>query len=283
MINKVVKISLASLLFVLSANSYAEDNGAPVGNFEFAIQKTSYNYWGNTYTPWKGFRFATSVSNAVGDSNAVQVDFKAFDTYDKGDNGEYPVFGMSGTVHYIWKMESYDLGVFSGLHAGNGFYDYGTDMNLFLGGEARTDLTDSVSLHGQLGLLKNKKSYYPYAGNIKFGQAVLTGFVTDDFKLEASLGAIMGALGDDSNEKANTRIMGLRAEYGFLKSLSAFADVSFTKDSGYWSDSDYNTKTAAIGVNYAFGAGSLKARHDKGSSMKPMNFDVISWLRMDGY
>jgi hypothetical protein len=36
-------------------------------------------------------------------------------------------------------------------------------------------------------------------------------------------------------------------------------------------------------LNFGFGADSLKARHQAAPAMKPMNFDAISWLRIDGY
>jgi hypothetical protein len=283
MINRMAKLALVTAICAVSANSYADQAGATVGNFQFALQQTEYDYWGSSYTPWKGFSLGGSISNPVGDSNAVQVDFKGFNLADKDDDGYYAVHALSGAAHYIWKRGSYDVGAFGGVLMTNGYYGSGTDMNLFLGGEGRTDLTDSISLHGQLGFLENQKSYYEYTGSVYFGQAVVSGFVGNNLLLEASLGFIYGGVGDDSGEDAETHTWGVRAEYGFLKSLSGFIAVSGHQDNDHWRDSDFDTMSVALGVNYGFGADSLKARHQAAPAMKPMNFDAISWLRVDGY
>jgi hypothetical protein len=283
MINGTVKVTLVAAICAVSANSMADTASNTVGNFQFALQQTEYDYWGSSYTPWKGFSLGGSISNPVGEKNAIQVDFKGFNLADKDDDGYYPIHALSGAAHYIWKRDSYDLGAFGGVLMTNGYYGSGTDMNLFIGGEARTNLAGSLSLHGQLGMLENQKSYYEYIDSVYFGQAVLTGFVGNNLLLEGSLGFIYGGVGDDSGEDAKTHTWGVRAEYGFLKSLSGFVSVSGHKDDDHWKSSDYDTVAIAVGVNYGFGADSLKARHQAAPAMKPMNFDAISWLRIDGY
>ena len=282
MSNKTRKVALAAAVCALSAGVYAEQSGT-VGQFEMAIQETEYDYWGDSYTPWRGFRVAGSSSAPVTANHAVQVDFKGFNVADKSDNGYYPVHGLSGAAHFIWDMEAVDLGVLAGALATNGYYSSGSDINLFYAGEARTGFTDSVSLHGQVGVLENRKSYYRYNGTVTFGQAVVTGFVGNNLMLEGTLGIIKGGVGDTHGEDAKTHTWGARAEFGFLKSLSAFIDVSGHKDDDHWKNSNFDTVTTSIGLNFGFGAESLKARHHAAPAMKPMNFDAISWLRIDGY
>ena len=256
------------------------------GGFYLEASGSGSNYlllsegWTSAYNPWLGFGGAAGAVLHLGGNMSAQVDLKSWSVGDSSGPNEYTTFGTLADAHLNWTFGHFNAGVFGGLLATNGYYDAGRDFDVLGGVEGQMQVSDMVTLDGQIGFVKNVSSYYPFT-QVAFGQAGVRVFPTDNLKLEGAIGAVAGQIGDSSGENAATITLNAEAEYRFDQTpYSVFARFSGYDDTrGLGSTGT----TVSIGARLNLDGLTLKQSNATGATHKLMDMSTISWLRLDGY
>jgi hypothetical protein len=170
-------------------------------------------------------------------------------TYADSDGGDTTT--ISGTGHFNAKLGDNLLGGFAGV-------SHAEDSTLWaLGGEGQAKLGAATTLYGQLGYgqIDDLSDVDFWAGRVE-----LRHFVTDNFKLQGSLGA---AKADSDFGDLDSWNAGVEAEY-------QFAGTQWSVVGGYdhaaFDDLDADSDTFRIGVRYTF-SGSLRDRDAAGADL----------------
>jgi hypothetical protein len=266
-------LSAADIFGEQFANKYS-------GYVEVSAGASSFPYWGDDYEPWLGFGASGSVATKMGDDWSMQFDVGHWSRVESYYSGYYDVYGSLAAAHANRSFDNYNMGVFGGVLTTNGYYESGIDVDVFGGIEGQVHFSEYVTIDGQLGVLSNVSSYYPF-GPVVFGQAEARIFPTDNTKVAASVGFIAGQTGDESSEKASAVTWGAEAEF----QLPNTAVSGFVRHNGYFDYGDIGTDayTYLGGLRFNFGPGSLREQNASGATHKVMDFEPLSWLRLDGY
>jgi len=258
--------------------------GGYSGFVEISVNASTYNYdseWGEEYNPWVGFGAAGALAYQIDDSMSVGVDMRTWSAIDGYEN-EYTTYGTQAALHLNFLSGNASYGGFVGVIAHNDYYSAGTDYDAIGGLEGKLAVTDDVLLSGQVGIVHQLSGYYEM-GTVGFGSAQVSFFPTDNVMLSAGLGAIIGQVGDDSDETAQTLTYNLEAAYQFDDSpISVFARVGGYQDFDYWqSEGAASGTTVAVGARFAFDGESLKSTASKTNTVQDLS--ALSWLRLDAW
>ena len=249
--------------------------GGYSGFVEVSVNATNYDYWGDTYNPWVGFGGAAALAYQVDDSMSVGVDLKTWSAGDGYYDGYYSTYGTQAALHLNFLSGNASYGGFVGVLAHNDYYEEGTDYDALAGLEAKFAVTDNVLLSGQVGVIHQLAGYYDM-GTLGFANAEIAFFPTENLKLSASVGALVGEV--YSGENAKTLTYGLEAAYKFDDSpISVFARVGGYQDYDYWDG--YGGTTLSIGARFSFDGESLKSTASKVNTVTDLS--ALSWLRYD--
>lgn len=252
--------------------------GGYSGFIEVSLSGSTYDTWGEDYDPWTGFGGAAAMSYNIDDSLSVGVDIRGSSQTEAYDN-YYTTYGMQGALHLNVLNGNASYGGFVGLHTDGGYEGEYADYNVFGGLEGKIAVTDNVLLSGNVGIVHQLDGYY-YMGNLGFANAEVAFFPTENLKLSAGIGAIVGQFGDDSDETAKTLTYNLEAAYKFDDSpFSVFARVSGYED--YDSLDGEGGTTLSIGARFAFDGESLQSQSAKVNTSPDLS--AVNWLRMGGY
>ncbi len=262
---------------LMSANS-----GSYAGFVELSANSSSYEYWDDDYNPWMGFGGAAALAYQLDDNMSVGVELRTWSAGDAYYDGYYTAYGTLGAGHVNWTDGYYSFGAFGGVIAHNDIYEEGVDYDLLGGVEGDISLSDAVTISGQVGYIHQLSGYYTMGG-ISFAAATVAFFPADNIKLSATLGGMMGQVGDDSDETAATLTYSLEAAYQFEDSpISVFARYSGYQDNDYWNDAGAGSgQTISVGARFAFDGQSLK---DQSKSVHQVtDLSALSWLRLDAW
>lgn len=272
----------ADLIVDSETPAMATSSGSYAGFVELSANASSYEYWGDDYNPWLGFGGAAALAYQLDDNMSVGVELRTWTALSEPYDGEYSAYGTLGAGHVNWTDGYYSFGAFGGVISHNDYYSTGTDIDLLGGVEGDIALSDAVTISGQAGYIHQISGYYPMGG-VGFAAATVAFFPADNIKLSATLGGIMGQVGDDSDETAATLTYSLEAAYQFDDSpISVFARFSGYQDNDYWNDQDGGSgQTISVGARFAFDGQSLK---DQSKSVHQVtDLSALSWLRLDAW
>lgn len=252
--------------------------GGYSGFIEMSVSGSTYDYWGDDYNPWTGFGGAAAMAYQIDDSLSVGVDMRAFSETEAYDN-YYTAYGLQGALHLDVLNGNASYGGFVGLHTTGGYEGEYADYNIYGGVEGKFAVTDNVLLSGNVGIVHQLDGYYEM-GSMGFANAEVAFFPTENLKLSAGIGALIGQYGDDSDETAKTLTYNLEAAYKFDDSpFSVFARVSGYED---YDDLDgYGGTTFSVGARFSFDGESLQSQAAKVNTSPDLN--TLTWLRMDGW
>jgi hypothetical protein len=250
--------------------------------FEVSGQSYSYDYWGSTYEPWTGAGGAAGAVLDLGGGLTKQIDLRTWWAGDSYYDGYYASFGTLLAAHVNYDFGGFNAGAFSGLLMTNGYYESGLDVDFIFGAEAKVAPLDELILDGQIGIVKNVRSYYPF-DQATFGQVAVRYFPMDNLKLELALGGLTGQVGDDPGETAATTSLSGEVEFQFPDTpYSGFVHFNSWMDHDNWDT--YGGTTVSVGARAYLDGGTLKDANTTGAQAhKIMDMNPLAWLRLDGY
>mgnify|MGYP000864623661 FL=1 len=199
------------------------------------------------------------IAAPVGDTLGVQVDAAWYNADD--DYSDTNV--LTGTVHLFDRNENRLLGGAVGVIRSDDDFDDTTTWGAAL--ESDFYIGDNTTLGARAEWLTNDDANIDFWGV----DAHARYFVTDNFRVEGNVG--WGTIDDNGGDNVDVWGVGGEAEYRLDSvPLSVFGGVSWINVDDNFGDSS-DVTVAQIGVRWAFGEDSLKARDRTGASLKPLD------------
>lgn len=190
-----------------------------------------------------------SFASDTGGSIDAQIDVNGLFNVDAEDGDEE--FSADATINVFHRNDSFAIGVFAGGSnvLEQSFGGYGVQGQLYL---------PQLTIAGTIGQGDAEGD----TGRLRAAQAEVRFFVSDDFRIDAGVGVVSTDVTGDEEQAVN---VGVGAEYRITGTqFSVFGSYSRLEADEF----DLTADVFRIGVRYAFGEGSLKARDRSGASFK---------------
>jgi hypothetical protein len=236
------------------------------------------------YDPWNGWGEEVVLNWHLPNGTDLQGEIRHW-LADSSLDDQYKVHDTLAAIHWSKRNSKFLYGAYGGARRASTYYSTRPDYDILFGVEGQGYLTDEITVSGQLGALKTISAYYkPKPAWMEFAQLSGRYFLWDNTKFEAGGSYFYSnRLGETSDEDARMWNYNLEVEHRFHATpVSVFADYDWW-DHSDGIDTEGGDHTWKLGIKVALGTSSLRDEDRHGATLKVVNFEPLTWLKLDGW